>query len=85
MKPVSKIYVAGHRGMVSSDIVCALQSVRCRSVVPVAKVQFDESWGELMDSNRLNSFGWQVKAIQAHGLALAYQDFLERTEKGVVH
>ncbi|OGT89696.1 MAG: GDP-fucose synthetase [Gammaproteobacteria bacterium RIFOXYA12_FULL_61_12] len=35
---------------------------------------------KLMDSSRLNALGWQAKVGMEKGLALAYQDFLSRTQ-----
>jgi GDP-L-fucose synthase len=32
-----------------------------------------------MDSSRLGKLGWQAKVDWTRGLAIAYQDFLERT------
>ena len=37
---------------------------------------------KLMDSSRLTSMGWQATVDLATGLALAYQDFQERSEMG---
>jgi GDP-L-fucose synthase len=38
----------------------------------------DGSPRKLMDSGRLNALGWQAKVGLAHGLSLAYQDFLQQ-------
>jgi len=40
--------------------------------------QPDGSPRKLMDSTRLNVLGWQAKIDLAHGLALAYQDFIQQ-------
>jgi GDP-L-fucose synthase len=36
---------------------------------------------KLMDSSRLNSLGWHAKVSLAQGLKLAYDDFLEQSQK----
>jgi GDP-L-fucose synthase len=74
-----------------SDITIAeLARAVSQAVGYTGRIGFDVSQPDgaprkLMDSTRLNALGWQAKVDLAEGLALAYQDFQERSEKGSDH
>ena len=76
----SKIYIAGHRGMVGSAIVRQLldagQVVGYQGEIDFDASKPDGTPRKLMDSSRLNALGWQAQVKLEDGLRLAYQDFL---------
>jgi GDP-L-fucose synthase len=53
-------------------------SVGYRGIIDFDPTQPDGSPRKLMDSTRLNNLGWQAKVNLEHGLALAYQDFIQK-------
>jgi GDP-L-fucose synthase len=54
------------------------QAIGYQGNIEFDATQPDGSPRKLMDSTRLNALGWQAKVDLAQGLALAYQDFIQK-------